>query len=49
MGVMMIVNAPLVFAGAYKIASGFLDEKTKAKIKIYGKNKYQKDLLQLVE
>jgi hypothetical protein len=40
---MFIVNAPMIFTGVWAIAKGFIDEKTKNKIKILG-HKYQKEL-----
>ena len=48
MGTMFIVNSPLLFTGVWAIIKGFLDEKTRNKIKIYRGN-YQKDLLEMVD
>jgi hypothetical protein len=48
MGQCMIVNAPMIFTGVWAIVKGFLDEKTRKKITIFG-SKYQKELLELVE
>jgi len=45
---MFIVNAPMLFTGVWAIIKGFLDEKTRNKIKILGGN-YKKDLLEVVE
>mgnify|MGYP003330170983 CR=1 FL=1 len=36
MGNLFIVNAPFLFAGVWSIIKGFIDEKTRAKIKIIG-------------
>lgn len=33
---MFVVNAPMLFAGVWAVCKGFLDEKTRAKIKIIG-------------
>ena len=48
MGQMFILNAPLLFTGVWAVVKGFLDQRTRDKIKIYG-HKYQKDLLALVD
>jgi hypothetical protein len=48
MGQMFIVNAPMLFTGVWAVVKGFLDERTRQKIKILG-GKFQKDLLELVE
>ena len=48
MGQMFIVNAPMLFTGVWAVVKGFLDERTRQKIKILG-GKYQKELLELVE
>jgi hypothetical protein len=45
---MLIINAPMLFTGVWAVVKGFLDEKTRKKIKIVG-SKYEKDLLELVE
>ena len=36
MGVSFILNAPMLFKGVWAVIKGFLDEKTRAKIKILG-------------
>ena len=36
MGNMFVVNAPMLFSGIWAVVKGFLDEKTRAKIKIIG-------------
>ena len=36
MGNLFIVNAPMLFSGIWAIVKGFLDEKTRGKIKILG-------------
>lgn len=38
MGNLFIVNAPMLFSGIWAIVKGFLDEKTRGKIKIIGAN-----------
>lgn len=38
MGNCFVVNAPMLFAGVWAIVKGFLDEKTRKKIKIIGSN-----------
>ena len=38
MGNMLIVNAPMLFSGIWAVVKGFLDEKTRGKIKIVGGN-----------
>lgn len=48
MGQCFIVNAPMIFTGVWAIVKGFLDEKTRKKITIFG-SKYQKELLEVVE
>jgi hypothetical protein len=48
LGTMFIVNSPMLFSGVWAVIKGFLDEKTRNKIKIYRGN-YQKDLLELVD
>lgn len=45
---MYIVNAPLMFRGAWAIISPFIDEKTRAKISIKG-SKFQKDLFKYID
>jgi len=48
MGQMFIVNAPMLFTGVWAVIKGFLDEKTRNKIKILGGN-FKKELLEVVE
>lgn len=48
MGQMFILNAPLLFTGVWAIVKGFLDERTRQKIKILG-SKYQKELFAVVD
>lgn len=48
MGNMYIVNAPMLFTGVWAVVKGFLDEKTRSKIKIMG-GTFKKELLELVE
>ena len=38
LGVCFIINAPMLFAGVWKIIKGFLDEKTRSKIQVLGGN-----------
>ena len=38
MGNLFVVNAPMLFSGIWAIVKGFLDEKTRGKIKIIGSN-----------
>lgn len=45
---MFIVNAPMLFTGVWAVVKGFLDQRTRDKIKILG-GKYQKELLELVD
>ena len=45
MGNCFIVNAPMMFTGVWKIAKGFIDEKTRKKIEVKGGN-YFKTLLE---
>jgi hypothetical protein len=45
---MFIVNAPMLFTGVWAVVKGFLDERTRQKIKICG-SKYQKELLEVVD
>ena len=44
----MIINAPMLFKGVWSIVKGFLDDKTKAKIQLYGSN-YKTKMLEIVE
>ena len=48
MGNTFIVNAPTLFRGIWKVAKGFLDEKTRNKIKVLG-GSYLPTLLEFVE
>jgi len=48
MGQMFIVNAPMLFTGVWAVIKGFLDEKTRNKIKILGGG-FKKDLLEVIE
>ena len=48
MGNTFIINAPMVFRGLWKIAKGFLDERTRNKIKVKGGD-YVPTLLEFVE
>lgn len=38
MGAAYIVNAPFVFSALYAIIKGFLDERTRSKVRIMGSN-----------
>ena len=38
MGNLFVVNAPMLFSGIWAVVKGFLDEKTRGKIKIVGSN-----------
>ena len=38
MGNLFVVNAPMLFSGIWAVVKGFLDEKTRGKIKIIGSN-----------
>ena len=48
MGNLFITNAPMLFSGIWAIVKGFLDEKTRSKIKILGSN-YLQTLEQFVD
>ena len=48
MGVMFLVNANAFFSALWNIVKGFIDEKTRKKILVEGKN-YSKKLLEFVE
>ena len=48
MGNLFVTNAPMVFSGIWAVCKGFLDEKTRKKIKIIGSD-YKKTLLQFVD
>ena len=43
LGKCFIINAPFIFTTVFAIVKGWLDEKTRNKIKVYGSN-YQNDL-----
>lgn len=45
MGQVFVVNAPYTFVALYAIIKGFLDERTRAKVRIIGSN-YQPTLLE---
>ena len=45
---MIIINAPWLFSAIWTIISGFLDEKTAAKISVLGSG-YQSEILALVD
>jgi CRAL/TRIO domain len=45
---MVIINAPWLFSAIWTVVSGFLDEKTAAKISVLGSS-YQSELLDLVD
>lgn len=47
LGVMFIVNAPVIFYGIWNVAKYFLEEETRQKIHILG-SKYHKELLEYV-
>lgn len=47
LGQMFIINTPMLFSGVWAIVKPWLDDKTKAKIKILGSN-YKKTLLEYV-
>ena len=47
LGVMFIVNAPVIFYGIWNVAKYFLEEETRQKIHILG-SKYHKELLEFV-
>jgi len=48
MGNLFVVNAPMLFSGIWAVVKGFLDEKTRGKIKIIGSN-YMATLEQYLE
>ena len=48
MGNTFIINAPMLFRGLWKVAKAFLDERTRAKIKVLG-GSYLPTLLEFVE
>ena len=45
---MVIINAPWLFSAIWTVVSGFVDEKTAAKISVLGTG-YQQELLELVD
>jgi hypothetical protein len=48
MGNMLVVNAPYLFSGVWSMVKGFLDERTRNKIKIVGGG-YTKVLLEYID
>ena len=48
MGNLFIVNAPMMFSGIWRVAKGFLDERTRKKIEVKG-GSYLKTLLEFAE
>ena len=48
MGNLFVVNAPFLFAGVWSIVKSFLDERTRAKIKIIGGG-FKSTLLEFVD
>ena len=48
MGKMFIVNAPMMFTGIWAIVKGWVDEKTRAKISLEGKD-FMKQMVELVD
>jgi len=44
----MIVNAPMLFKGVWSIIKGWLDEKTKLKIQLFGTT-FKEKLLECVD
>ena len=48
MGQCFVVNAPMVFSALYAIIKGFLDERTRSKVRIIGAN-YQPILLEHID
>lgn len=47
MGNMFVVNAPYLFAGVWAVVKGFLDERTRNKIKIIGSG-FEKILIEVI-
>ena len=47
MGACYIVNAPMTFVALYAIIKGFLDERTRSKVRIVGSN-YRPTLLEVI-
>ena len=48
MGAVYVVNAPMLFAALYAIVKGFLDERTRSKIRIHSSN-WQPVLLEAID
>lgn len=48
MGNLLVVNAPMVFSGVWSVVKGFLDERTRKKIRIIGGG-YKTALLEFIE
>ena len=48
MGAVYVVNAPLLFSALYTIVKGFLDERTRSKVRIMGGN-YRSVLLEHID
>ena len=48
MGKMLIVNAPMIFTGIYALIKGWIDEKTRKKISLEGKN-FMKTMLDYID
>lgn len=48
MGNLLVVNAPMVFSGVWSVVKGFLDERTRKKIKIIGSG-YRATLLEFID
>ena len=45
---MFIINAPFLFTGVWQIVKGWIDEKTKEKIKILG-GSFKKELFDVAD
>ena len=48
LGVLMIINAGMVFTGVWAIVKVWLDEKTRAKVQVVGTN-YKEKLLEYID
>lgn len=48
MGNLFVINAPMLFSGIWAVVKGFLDERTRNKIKILGSG-YMKTLLEYID
>lgn len=48
MGNTLLINAPYVFSGVWSVVKGFLDERTRKKIRIIGGG-YKKTLLEFID